>query len=60
MQGDLSAFCHRQSAKMIEYAEGCIDPVLKDKFLQMSAYWLKLTSPPSRPTKQSTFENNLH
>jgi len=50
MQGDLTAFCHRQSAKMIEYAEGCIDPVLKDEFLQMSAYWLKLI----RSTEQST------
>jgi hypothetical protein len=58
MQGDLSAFCHRQSTKMIEYAEGCTDPVLKDKLLRMSAYWLKLlTSPPSRVTQQSAFES---
>ena len=29
---------------MIKYAEDCTDPVLKDKFLQMSAYWLKAPS----------------
>jgi len=57
MQGDFSAFCQRQSTKMIEYAEDCIDPVLKDELLRMSAYWLKLTSTPSRATKQYTFES---
>jgi hypothetical protein len=51
MQGDLPAFYHRQSAKMIEYAEGCIDPVLKDEFLLMSAYWLELTLPTVRAAR---------
>jgi hypothetical protein len=57
MQGDFPDFCHRQSAKMIEYAKSCIDPVLKDKFLKMSAYWLKSTSTPSKAAKQPTFES---
>jgi hypothetical protein len=57
MQGDFPDFCHRQSTKMIEYAKSCIDPVLKDQFLQMSAYWLKITSAASRATKQSIFES---
>jgi len=46
MQGDFPDFCHHQSTKMIEYAEGCTDPVLKDEFLRMSAYWLKITHRP--------------
>jgi hypothetical protein len=54
MRGDFPDFCHHQSTKMIKYAEGCTDPVLKDEFLKMSAYWLKSTSTPSRATKQST------
>jgi hypothetical protein len=57
MQGDFPTFCQRQYAKMVEYAEVCIDPVLKDELLQMSAYWLKLTSPPIRLIKQSIFES---
>ena len=56
MQGDFPDFCRHQSTKMIKYAEGCTDPVMKDEFLQMSAYWLKLTSPPRMVTKQSIFE----
>jgi hypothetical protein len=46
MYRDFPDFCHRQSTKMIEYAKSCIDPVLKDEFLKMSAYWLKSTSRP--------------
>jgi hypothetical protein len=57
MQRDFPDFCHYQSAKMIKYAEGCTDPVLKDEFLKMSAYWLKITSTPSRATKQSISES---
>jgi len=57
MQGDFPDFCHRQSVKMIEYAKSCIDPVLKDEFLKMSAYWLKSTSRPSRATEQPIFES---
>lgn len=52
MQGDFPAFCHRQSTKMIKYAEDSADPVLKGKFLQMSASWLKQTSQPNRPPQQ--------
>jgi hypothetical protein len=59
MQGDFPDFCHHQSSKMIKYAEGCTDPVLKDKFLKMSAYWLKSTSRPSRVTKQSISEGTF-
>jgi hypothetical protein len=39
MQDDFPDFCHHQSNKMIKYADGCTDLVLKDEFLQMSAYW---------------------
>jgi hypothetical protein len=56
MQGDFPDFCHYQSTKMIEHAEGCTDPVLRDELLRMSANWLKLTSIPTRATKQTTFE----
>jgi|SRR6516165_9129289 len=45
------------SAKMIKYAEDCTDAVLKDELLRMSANWLKLTSTPSRATKQSISES---
>ena len=48
MHRDFPAFCHYQSAKMTDYAAGCADQVLKDEFLQMSAYWLKITSVPIR------------
>ena len=51
MKGDFPDFCHRQSAKMMEYAKSCIDPVLKDELLKMSASWLKLTSTPMPPNK---------
>ena len=57
MQSDFPDFCHHQSTKMIKYAEGCTDPVLKDEFLKMSAYWLKSTSTTSKATKQTTFES---
>ena len=57
MQGDFPDFCHRQSHKMDKYAEGCTDPVLKDEFLKMSAYWLKSTLTPSAATKQSISES---
>ena len=30
MERDVLAFCRRQSAKMIEYAEDCADPALKE------------------------------
>jgi hypothetical protein len=56
MERNVLAFCHHQSNKMIEYAEHCDDPVLKDKFLQMSAYWLK-ASAPNRDAEQSTVKN---
>jgi hypothetical protein len=56
MARDVLAFCHHQANKMIEYAEQCGDPVLKDKFLQMSAYWLN-ASAPSRDAEQSTVKN---
>ena len=58
MHGDFPDFCHHQSTKMIEYAKNCIDPVLKDELLKMSAYWLKITSAASRATKQSIFESS--
>lgn len=41
MQRDFLAFCHRQSTKLVEYADDCTDPVLKDELLKMAAYWLK-------------------
>lgn len=53
MQGDFPDFCKHQSSKMIEYADGCTDPVAKDKLLKMSAYWLKLISAPKQPTFES-------
>ncbi len=53
MQGDFAAFCHRQSTKMVEYAGNCTDPALKDQFLQMSAYWLKIVSAPSGSAERS-------
>jgi hypothetical protein len=57
MQGDFPEFCYRQSAKMIEYAEGCIDPVLKEQLLTMSANWLKMTAVPREASKQSILES---
>jgi hypothetical protein len=57
MQSDFPDFCHHQSTKMIQYAEGCKDPVLKDELLKMSASWLKLTSAPCRAIKQSISES---
>jgi hypothetical protein len=47
MERDVLAFCRRQSAKMIEYAEDCADPKLKEQFLQMSDYWQSLIPAPS-------------
>jgi hypothetical protein len=38
---DVVAFCHRQSAKMLEYAKNSADPELKVQFRQMSVHWLK-------------------
>jgi hypothetical protein len=49
MERNFLAFCHRQSAKMIEYAEDCTDPALKDEFLKMSAYWLKASKVENTP-----------
>ena len=57
MERSLPAFCHRQSAKMLEFANHCSDPVLKDQFLKMSAYWLKIASAPSERSKQSTVKD---
>jgi hypothetical protein len=34
MEPNFLAFCHRQSTKMIEYAEDCTDPVLKTNFFE--------------------------
>ena len=45
MERNFLAFCHRQSAKMIEYADDCTDPEQKSKFLQMAASWLKRAAP---------------
>ena len=47
MERDVLAFCRRQFAKMIEYAEDCADPGLKEQFLQMSDYWQSLIPAPS-------------
>jgi hypothetical protein len=57
MQGDFPAFCHRQSTKMMDYAEVCTDPALKAEFLEMSAFWLRRISAPTKPTKQSAFDS---
>ena len=51
MERDVLAFCRRQSAKMIEYAEDCADPGLKEQFLQMSDYWQSLIPAPSPQAK---------
>ena len=59
MRHDFPDFCHHQSAKMIDYANDCTDPVLKDEFLQMSAYWLRITSVQSTvTTKQPVFKSS--
>lgn len=52
MERDFPAFCHRQSAKMLEFAKDCTDQALEDEFLQMSVTWLKMASASS--TKQSS------
>jgi hypothetical protein len=41
MREDVVAFCHRQSAKMIEYAKSSADSKVEGQFWQMSARWLK-------------------
>lgn len=51
MERNFPAFCHRQSTKMLDYAEHSTDSVLKDKFLQMSASWLKMALAPSSDTE---------
>jgi hypothetical protein len=56
MQNSFLAFCHRQSAKIAEYAEDCTDPVLKDTLLRMSASWLSMPSAPKRDTEQPTIK----
>ena len=58
MELNFPAFCHRQSTKMLDYAEDCTDPVLKNKFLKMSAYWLKELAP-NRGSKQSTVKSTF-
>lgn len=48
MEHNVLAFCRRQSAKMIEYAEDCADPILKGQFFEMSDYWLSLIPAPNK------------
>jgi hypothetical protein len=48
MQADVTAFCHRQSTKMLEYAKDCSDRVREDEFLKMSAFWMKTASAPQK------------
>lgn len=54
MDGNFLAFCHHQSTKMIEYAQECTNPLLKDQFLKMSAYWLKVISAPRKDANAIT------
>jgi hypothetical protein len=41
VERDFSAFCQRQSTKILELSKECRDPALKDQLAMIAADWLK-------------------